>query len=330
MLAASALLSAWALAVNIAAPSQQHVPVFYNGAKVIAAANSKRPSQSTMPPPGHTGVVLDTMPGIAGLVYVRWDPGSTVASGHYMHDEIDLHDSTSLVRHTAEDKGWSNGCDADPARRSVLLDLLSLKGTYAMQRGGTYTHGLNHELGNFISMLRVAVSTGRKLLLWTDEGPRLHRKHHMDQEYDEMLGSWQGFVDFETSFFVINETMLLTALGSPARPRQPLPLSPLPPCLFWSDLVEFADPKSVVANDEHWCHDRFDKMKQCRQWGVHHNHTSMPPNSYVEIDEKTDPRDYTNVHHVVQEAGREKMQRKAPFVRGLGKRRDGQPPTYVL
>ena len=39
-----------------------------------------------------------------------------------------------------------------------------------MERSSTYTHGLNHELGNIISMIRIAVACGRKLLLWTDEG----------------------------------------------------------------------------------------------------------------------------------------------------------------
>jgi hypothetical protein len=57
-------------------------------------------------------------------------------------------------------------------------------------------HGLNHELGNLLFMLRTALATGRRLLLWADEGPRLHPMHNMNQPFDAVLGSWRGAVLF--------------------------------------------------------------------------------------------------------------------------------------
>ena len=194
----------------------------------------------------------------------------------------------------------------------------------------------------------------------TTSSPRLHKDHHMHQEYDVTLGSWRGYVDFETTFFVVNQTML--GLTPPSNSDAP------PPCLFWSDLAEFVDPKSVPENADRWCQDQFTSMKRCRSWAVHHTHNhnraaSQTPTklfhdgtyasgelqlqsdrdsgqpapealavewieeSYVAIDETTDPRDYPDVKHVIQQAGQDSMQRRASFVAGLANPRVGQPLT---
>ena len=127
--------------------------VYNTGAAVVPSSSALVTHSHPMPPPGHTGVVDDTMPGVAGLVYVRWSPGSIVTSGHYKHEEIQLYEEragvNSVNRDTTDDMNnkdgkamlkastttgngggadWHNGCDADPVRRKQLLDLLALKG----------------------------------------------------------------------------------------------------------------------------------------------------------------------------------------------------------
>ena len=48
-------------------------------------------------PAGHHGVVVDEMPSIPGIVYVEWDPGTSVDAGHYLVGGLGIDKETDYV-----------------------------------------------------------------------------------------------------------------------------------------------------------------------------------------------------------------------------------------
>ena len=95
----------------------------------------------TVMPFWHRGVVADMMVGVAGLVYVVWERGAVVHSGHYdvnclelwREEEEEEEEKAGGGAPPAVSSGellptLHHGCDADPARRKSLLKWLGLQG----------------------------------------------------------------------------------------------------------------------------------------------------------------------------------------------------------